>query len=276
MSVKIMGMVWDFYPAGGGELLTALKLADHADHDGGSIHPGIAGLAKYTRQSERTIQNHVGEMRSSTWLQPVRYMKGGYGRATEYRINPAWVADPANFAPFQTRVQFTAQKGATDDNLGCKIIAPQPSLTVSSKTTTTENAPDPHDAVVVGNEFFEELDFPPVFCGERRNSALQILESCPVPSRQQVLYEVAGIIERGALRGSPIGLLQGLSKKSREGLFVPSHGIAYAEKQRMAREARAKADAESALRKQSDPAKNREAAKKAIAAFRERSSGGNP
>ena len=270
-------MVWDFYPAGGGELLTALKLADHADHHGGSIHPGIAGLAKYTRQSERTIQNHVGEMRSSTWLQPVRYMKGGYGRATEYRINPAWVADPANFAPFQSRVQFTAQKGATDDNLGCKIIAPQPSLTITSKTTTTENAPDSHEAVVVGNELSlsEELDFPPVFCGERRDSAVQILQLCPIDSRQQVLFEVAGIIERGQLRGSPLGLLQGLVRKACEGKFCANHGISYATKRRLEREARARAEAETVLRK-ADPAKNYESAKQAIAKMRAQLNGGRP
>lgn len=267
-----MGLVWDHYPNGGGELLTALALADHADHDGGSIHPGVTGLARKTRQSERTVQYHLGQMRDSSWLQPVRYRQGGYGRATEYRINPAWVADPANFAPFQSRVQSTAQKGANDGKLGCKIIAPQPSRTVSSRTTTTDAAPAQHDAVVVGDQL-ETLDFPPVFSGDCRDSALQIIESCPEQHRQQVLYEVAGIIERGQLRGSPIGLLQGLARKARDGAFVPSYGIAYGTKRRREHEARAQADAEAELRKQSDPARAREAARNALATIRNRIGG---
>ena len=137
------------------------------------------------------------------------------------------------------------------------------------RTTTTDNDPEQR-AVVVGGYQFEDLDFPPVFFGERRNSALQILELCPVACRQQVLDETAGIIARGSLRGSPIGLLQGLAKKARHGTFVPSYGIGYAEKRRLEGETRARADAEHVSRKQSDPTQNREAAKKALATIRER------
>ena len=141
-----------------------------------------------------------------------------------------------------------------------------------NETTTTNHDRAQRGGVVVGSQC-ELLDFPPVFFGDRRNSALQIIASCPESCRQQVLYEVAGIIDRGALRGSPIGLLQGLAKKAQHGMFVPSHAIAYAEKRRLEREARDKADAETALRKQSDPARNREAARKALATIREQIGG---
>jgi hypothetical protein len=50
MSVKIMALVCDFYPRGGGELLTALALADHADHGGQNVRPGITGLARKSRR----------------------------------------------------------------------------------------------------------------------------------------------------------------------------------------------------------------------------------
>lgn len=141
-----------------------------------------------------------------------------------------------------------------------------------NRTTTTASQSVRRDAVVVDDQF-EVLDFPPVFSGELRDSALQIIECCPEEHRQNVLYEVAGIIERGLLRGSPIGLLQGVARKAREGAFVPSHGISYAAKQRQEREARARVDAEAALRKQSDPVKSREAARNALATIRKRMGG---
>lgn len=59
MSVRLMAEVFDRYEGEGGELLTALALTDHAHDDGTSVRPGIARLAKKTRQSERTVQRHL-------------------------------------------------------------------------------------------------------------------------------------------------------------------------------------------------------------------------
>lgn len=137
-----------------------------------------------------------------------------------------------------------------------------------TETTTTAQAAKQHDAVVVGHQL-GVLDFPPVFSGERRDSALQIIESCPEQHCQNVLYEVAGIIARGSLRGSPIGLLQGLVKKARQGAFVPSYAIGYAEKRRQEDDARA-TEAERVAGEHLDPIKDREAGRKAIATIRQR------
>jgi integrase len=49
------------------------------------LRPGMEGRARKTRQSLRTVQIHVARMRRERWLEPVRYLGGGYGRATEYR-----------------------------------------------------------------------------------------------------------------------------------------------------------------------------------------------
>ena len=38
MSVRIMSKVWELYPNGGGEMLLALALADHAHDDLSLIH----------------------------------------------------------------------------------------------------------------------------------------------------------------------------------------------------------------------------------------------
>lgn len=136
------------------------------------------------------------------------------------------------------------------------------------KTTTTTGNDQAQQLVVVGNQF-QELYFPPVFSGEFLGSALKILESCPVHCHQQVLYEVAAIIKRGSLRGSPIGLLHGLVKKAAQGTFVPSYGIGYAEKRRHEAESRTRAESERASRERLDSAKDREVGREALAKIRQ-------
>lgn len=146
-----MSLVFERYPVGGGEMILALKLADHAHDDGTHIFPGVAGLAEKTRQSERAVQYQLRGMQKSGWLILVGQSKGGRGKCREYRINPAWIngAELApiaenekgeDFAPIQDdakganldtkgcnpeheRVQSEALKGAT-------AIAPESSLTI--------------------------------------------------------------------------------------------------------------------------------------------------
>lgn len=135
MSAKVTGMVFDRYAEGGGEMLLALALADHAHDDGTSIFPSIAHLAKKTRQSPRSVQYQLRRMEESGWLILVSGGKGGRkagadakGRTREYRINPAWMKG-ADIAPFSTPVDknlkgadfapFDHAKGATDDVKGC-------------------------------------------------------------------------------------------------------------------------------------------------------------
>lgn len=232
MSVKIMGMVWDHYPRGGGELLTALALADHADHEGANVRPGMVGLARKTRQSVRTVQMHVARMRQERWLEPVRYANGGHGRATEYRINPAWISNPADSAPYlpvdkspqrvqsaTTRVQPTTSKGASHDKEGCKALAPQPSRTVSKPSTTTRNDFG-CEGLMSGVE--SEYALPEVLRGNAARPARELLELCPTQWRQPVLDEVDSVARRGALRRSALGLLRTLVQSAASGTFVPS------------------------------------------------------
>jgi len=108
------GMVFDRYHAGGGEMLLALALADHAHDDGTHIFPSVARLAAKTRQSERTIQYQLRAMQASGWLVLVNFGTGGRlvgqgvaGRPREYRINPAWIKG-ADFAPLNSDVDASA------------------------------------------------------------------------------------------------------------------------------------------------------------------------
>lgn len=140
MSVKVMGMVFDRYPAGGGEMVLALSLADHADHDGENIYPSVKRLALRTRQSERAVQYQLRKMEQADWLQVVGNEGGGRNNPRVYRINPDWIKgadisqaetvkganyDTKGCNPEQQRVQNEALKGAT-------AIAPEPSLTVNN------------------------------------------------------------------------------------------------------------------------------------------------
>ncbi len=139
-------MVFDRYPNGGGEMLLALALADHAHDDGTHIFPSIARLAEKTRQSERSVQYQLRRMEQSGWLVLVNSGIGGRrsgfgegGRTRQYRINPEWMKG-AEIAPFakgakkasegcktaQERVQNGVEKGAT-------AIAPEPRATKSNQ-----------------------------------------------------------------------------------------------------------------------------------------------
>ena len=139
-------MVFDRYPNGGGEMLLALALADHAHDDGTHIFPSIARLAEKTRQSERSVQYQLRRMEQSGWLLLVNAGIGGRrsgfgegGRTRQYRINPEWMKG-AEIAPFakgakkasegckttQERVKNSVEKGAT-------AIAPEPRATKSNQ-----------------------------------------------------------------------------------------------------------------------------------------------
>ncbi|HEX8883322.1 MAG TPA: helix-turn-helix domain-containing protein [Noviherbaspirillum sp.] len=126
MSIKIMTMVWDRYPNGGGELLMALALADHSHDDGQHIFPGVKSLMAKTRQSERTVQNQLRAMIEACWLLPTNKATGGAGHKREFRINPDWIKGAefetlkkgANSAPFEKGANGDTGKGATDDEKG--------------------------------------------------------------------------------------------------------------------------------------------------------------
>lgn len=124
MSVDVMSAVFKRYPVGGGEMLLALALADHADDDGTHIFPSVATMAKKTRQSERAVQYQLGKMLESGWLILVRAARGGRkgGYPAEYRISSEWLMG-AEIAPIPKK-KPKAKKGEKSapnnavDNLG--------------------------------------------------------------------------------------------------------------------------------------------------------------
>jgi hypothetical protein len=129
MSVKMMTMVFDRYPNGGGEMLLALSLADHASDDGSRIYPSIKSLAKKTRQAERSVQYQLRKMEEAMWLLLENSGNGGRNQHRMYCINPEWIKG-ADFASLKKGATDDIKgaihnaKGATDDAKGCKAIAP--------------------------------------------------------------------------------------------------------------------------------------------------------
>lgn len=94
-----MSAVFDRYPAGGGEMLLALALADHAHDDGTHIYPYVASLAAKTRQSQRAVQYALRKLQATGWLIADGPGDGGRGRARAYRISPEWLAGGAAVPP---------------------------------------------------------------------------------------------------------------------------------------------------------------------------------
>ncbi len=117
MSIKVMTAVFERYPNGGGEMLLALALADHASDDGSRIYPSVKALSEKPRQSERTVQYQLRRMEEMGWLIVVGHGNGGRSMAREYRISLEWIKG-ADIAPMQKGAIHDI-KGATDDTKGC-------------------------------------------------------------------------------------------------------------------------------------------------------------
>lgn len=130
-----MGIIWDHYPQGGGELLTALAMADHADHAGHDIWPSVERVARMTKQSRRAVQYHFKAMVKRGWL-VAEQAGGGRTKTTRYRI-PIELIPQGGVGTVQILhplpkpgVQSPTGKGAISDKKPCKAFAPEPSLPV--------------------------------------------------------------------------------------------------------------------------------------------------
>ena len=268
-----MSLVWEHYPAGGGELLVALSYADHAHDDGTGIRPSVPYTAEKTRQSKRAVQMHLAKMRDTRWLLTVRHSAGGRGRATEYRINPGWIENPAEFSPFTNhqsdelpemkkdadispiseheRVQRRTKKGEKYDTKGCKAFAPQPSRT-GIETITTGNA-NQKNVVVDDLIWPSSLNKEPV-----KESASLLIRDCPDEYQQLVLDEISGLAIRGTVR-HPIGLLRALIEAACQGSFVPAAALEFRQQQAAEKKAaeRAYRDKQHRRRESSPEAKRR-------------------
>lgn len=86
MSGKATGMVWEMHLPRPLKYVL-LALADHADHDGGSIRPGVELLAWKCELEVRHVQRLLRELEGLGVIVPEEGTKGGAGNITCYRID---------------------------------------------------------------------------------------------------------------------------------------------------------------------------------------------
>ena len=85
MSGLISGLVWNLdIPQNEKYVLHAY--ADHADHEGKNVKPGIELIAWKTGYTERNVQKIINKLREKKILIPVKHAEGGRGHSVEYHI----------------------------------------------------------------------------------------------------------------------------------------------------------------------------------------------
>ena len=87
MSIRLMSIVWDIQFPTQSQLLAALKLADFANDDGGSIYPSRNRLAHNCQCSETTIKTVLRAFRQCGLLIVVREGGNGPRDTTEYQFD---------------------------------------------------------------------------------------------------------------------------------------------------------------------------------------------
>jgi hypothetical protein len=168
MSVKVMTAVFERFPEGGGIMLLALALADHAHDDGTHIYPSVDTLAGKTRQSDRSVQRQLKLMVDVGWLIPTSDTKGGRGLTNEYKISPEWLA--GGEISFEKKGDILSQgkkgdihdrkgdicdvKGDIHDRKGDTAMSPEPSRTIKNhkepKTKASASALNVSDLIALG------------------------------------------------------------------------------------------------------------------------------
>lgn len=243
MSVKVMGMVFDRYPNGGGEMILALALADHSSDQGTGIYPSIASLAEKTRQSVRAVQYQLRGMEQAGWLILVNSGNGGRNQRREYRISEAWIKGAdfaslkssdsaqekgAEIAPSKTPEKGAIHdtKGATDDvkgangdTKGCNGLHPHITVIEPSEPSRTvagarKRSPG-FDPMCLELPDWLDADL----WGRWVRHRVQIRKPLTEEAAKQQIRDLAGFKQQGH---TPEAVIAHAIGKSWQGLFAPS------------------------------------------------------
>lgn len=87
MSIRLMSIVWDIPWPSQSALLIALKLADYANDEGGSIHPARETLSKHAQTSLATTKRVLAAFRDVGLLRVVSEGGKGRGKTTKYEFD---------------------------------------------------------------------------------------------------------------------------------------------------------------------------------------------
>lgn len=87
MSIRLMTIVWDIPWPSQSALLIALKLADYANDEGGSIHPARDSLAQHAQTSLATVKRILAGFRDVGLLEVLEEGGRGPRSTTKYAFN---------------------------------------------------------------------------------------------------------------------------------------------------------------------------------------------
>ena len=149
MSIKVMTMVWDAYPASGSELLAMLAMADWCNDAGGSLYPSMGAVADKIRVSEKQARRIVQCIVERGYMRVIGNEHGGKPGSTKHfqievgklrdlvllkesaRTAPASVTPPAGVTPPVDGSRTPPTQGI-DPSHGCPSTPPMGgSLTVN-------------------------------------------------------------------------------------------------------------------------------------------------
>lgn len=170
MSHRVSSWVWEqaMPPS---EKLVLLRLADHANPDGGDVYPSVASVAEYTGISERQVQRYLKGFVERGILVITGHAKGGRNNPREYqftfkfrpkkgdtddtvsgrervtRMTP--IDDRKGVAHDTVSERVTSEKGDTHDaervtpmtRKGDTAMSPEPSRTVNEPDSLPRNGP---------------------------------------------------------------------------------------------------------------------------------------
>jgi len=152
MSVKAMALVWDMnLPRD--QKLVLLAYADHADHEGRSIFPSVALIARKTGYSDRSIQTITKELQAAG-----RLVLEGYGpHGTRCWRMPLYLAgedsapppvDGQEAQPGAPRGEESGAGGAEINAGGEAAGSPEPSLEPSLEPREEPRSPSPNGKIL--------------------------------------------------------------------------------------------------------------------------------
>lgn len=144
MSVKMMGLVWDLRKdqIEQNEKFVYLAYADHADHLGRNIFPGITLIAHKTGYDERSVQRLTRSLYLKGFLVPDGGQEGGRGVIPHWHMPYDAKGDKLSPIPVRERVTPEGQKGdKPDSDLPVKgDTAMSPDSLTSIEPSTEEDA----------------------------------------------------------------------------------------------------------------------------------------
>lgn len=116
MSIKVMTLVWEGFPAGGPDLLGMLSLADWCD-DRGRCFPSIESISRKLRVSRSQAQRIVHRLILAGWVTVIGGHEGGApGTTRRYQLNLALLQEGA---PKTGSKNATRRKSARDGSQKC-------------------------------------------------------------------------------------------------------------------------------------------------------------